>query len=118
MKINDQLKLILKIKRQKTNAFKNYIQNQLSQEKEKTDRKIIKSIDEMKSQHVQNNKIEVLETGTGARQSTVSISDEISHKNDIIKNLMMNTQNTDYFERNKAKLITDKKRFNQVENYY
>jgi hypothetical protein len=49
MKIDDQLKLILKIKRQKTNAFKNYIQNQLSQEKEKTDRKIIKSIDEMKS---------------------------------------------------------------------
>ena len=41
-----------------------------------------------------------------------TISDEISHENDIIKNLMA-TQNTDYYDKKReSKLITDKKRFN------
>tara|TARA_B110001450_G_C17249415_1_gene330879 strand:+ start:207 stop:350 length:144 start_codon:yes stop_codon:yes gene_type:complete len=38
-----------------------------------------------------------------------TISDEISHENDIIKNLMA-TQNTDYHDKKASKLITDKKR--------
>jgi len=46
-----------------------------------------------------------------------TVSDDISHENDIIKNLM-NTQATDYYEKKHNKSITDKKRFNNVENYY
>jgi len=46
-----------------------------------------------------------------------TVSDDISHENDIIKNLM-STHNTDYFQQTKGKLMADKNKVNQVTNYY